>query len=1033
MAISAVVFLGCKKERSFRGANPGDEIVFGGIAGSASGFRSSKTKGGDGDSSASEALAGTDLDSCRMDTCSSYARDDSDADETYYFDWEDFEGGEGFGDSSADNTINDGVLGVISCTSFSYGEYFGGSENDVQTKTEYSGQRDASGKYERIDWKVGDKIKIYANGVKPPKTECVYKVNDVTTSGIRSSAELSPFNEADGHGLMWDSGNADFYAVYPGNSPSKVFASNNTPSNFDVTVKLPKEQNIPTINTSVNHIEVRPDMELAAMLAVSRNVPPASSVQLDFLPLVTTFRITIGNPYTTDDIRLNKVSVCYTPLASTPNPMSGDYAVKYDKASGGTLSSHSSGGLQPVNASSITSPEQEISVNLAPHNLSLKKNNGNTLSVTLFAVPVSHKGLQLKVNLTKGGVPEERILYLEKKQTTPFTPAEQLEFEPYKKYDINVGIRNKMEYYLEVSSPTTGAPYSGGTLSDGWVRSYKTDGGTTNPASWWVEGYSETGATGPFTATKPGWLTNFTQHGNGVSSSSGTEPVTASVSTQTPTITTNARTIALQGKSEVGSSTDPIDLSKVPVGTSPNPLFLIDNGASASTYAGNPMNTANCYVVTRPGWYKIPVVYGNAIKGTASDKERANTEAYNPSVSHPNNFLKPFIRHDGNAITAPWIKDNSGINLNSGVAELLWQDQPNLVQNISLQSDKKHIVFHIDKATIHEGNAVIALKENSASNATIFWSWHIWVYGGDDLRSINVKNNKAKVTPPKPGRDNFDFLSENLGACYDGDLETYPESNVWVKISNGRKTEVIKIIRVAGPTTTPGYNSLYYQWGRKDPMLPSEGTGNNNKVWYDKAGTSKNNFPTANWESNGSVSQANAEIANTIKNPHSFNINTRMDNLYYNLWNASCNEISINSDITKVRFKAVTKSVYDPCPLGFCLPPNGAFTGFTRSGNNSNTSSEFNVSGNFDKGWNFRTVLKGEPDAAIDPTIFFPASGYRDYGSVLHSVSVNGFYWASVPSIMGSGSYLAFYSGFVYPLTCNIRGFGFVLRPVAEN
>ena len=92
-AISAVVFLGCKKERSFRGANPGDEIVFGGTAGSASGFRSSKTKGGDGDSSVTGALAGTDLDSCVMNTCSSYVRDDSNADETFFFDWEDFEGG----------------------------------------------------------------------------------------------------------------------------------------------------------------------------------------------------------------------------------------------------------------------------------------------------------------------------------------------------------------------------------------------------------------------------------------------------------------------------------------------------------------------------------------------------------------------------------------------------------------------------------------------------------------------------------------------------------------------------------------------------------------------------------------------------------------------------------------------------------------------------------------------------------------------------------------------------------------------------
>ncbi|MGP1393163.1 MAG: hypothetical protein ACTTK1_04260, partial [Candidatus Cryptobacteroides sp.] len=682
-AISAVVFLGCKKERSFRGANPGDEIVFGGTAGSASGFRSSKTKGCDGDSSVAGALAVKGLDASNMESCVSY---DSDADETYFFDWEDFEGGDALGGSSSDNAINDGVLGVTSCTSFSYGEYFGGSENDVQTKTDYSGHKENVGgkNYERIDWVAGDKVRIFGDNVLTSggaPSEMVYKVTSPsikTGDASRSSASLEK-ESASTQGLHWGSGNADFYAVYPGNSPAKVSASNAT-SNFDVTVKLPKEQYIPTINTSVNHIEVRPDMELAAMMAVSRNVSPTSSVQLDFLPLVTTFRITIGNPYTTDDIRLNKVSVCYTPLASTLKPMSGDYAVQYDKASGGTLSSHSSGGLQPVNASSITSPEQEISVNLAPHNLSLKKNNGNTLSVTLFAVPVMHKGLQLKINVTQGGNTEDRILYLEKKHTTPFTPAEQLEFEPYKKYDINVGVGKRWTYHLEVSSSSIVMPYSGGTLS-GWVRSYKIDGGPTNPAPWWVEGYSEIGATGPFTATKPGWLTNFTPNGNGVASPSGTEPFTANISAQTLTITTDARTTALRSKDEVGSKADPIDLSKVPVENAP--YFLIGDGASASIYKDNPMNTANCYVVTRPGWYKIPVVYGNAIKGTASDKERANTEAYNPSVSHPNNFLKPFIRHDGNAITAPWIKDNSGINLNSGVAELLWQDQPNLVQNIA--------------------------------------------------------------------------------------------------------------------------------------------------------------------------------------------------------------------------------------------------------------------------------------------------------------------------------------------------------------
>ena len=95
--------------------------------------------------------------------------------------------------------------------------------------------------------------------------------------------------------------------------------------------------------------------------------------------------------------------------------------MRYNKTSGSTLSSHLQ--LMPVNGASVGAPSFNSSMDLSSLPIGpviLTKNNGKTLSVTLFAVPLMHKGLQLKVNLTKGGVPEERILYLEKKQTTPF-------------------------------------------------------------------------------------------------------------------------------------------------------------------------------------------------------------------------------------------------------------------------------------------------------------------------------------------------------------------------------------------------------------------------------------------------------------------------------------------------------------------------------------------------------------------------------------------------------------------------------------
>ncbi|MGP1393638.1 MAG: hypothetical protein ACTTK1_06715, partial [Candidatus Cryptobacteroides sp.] len=288
---------------------------------------------------------------------------------------------------------------------------------------------------------------------------------------------------------------------------------------------------------------------------------------------------------------------------------------------------------------------------------------------------------------------------------------------------------------------------------------------------------------------------------------------------------------------------------------------------------------------------------------------------------------------------------------------------------------------------------------------------------------------KAKAPTSKPGQDNFDFLSENLGACYDGDLETYPESNVWVKISNGRKTEVIKITRFCSISASK-YNHTFYQWGRKDPMLPSDGTtSNKNKVWYDKSGVQSYFLPNAYWPSNGSASQANAEIANTIKNPRMYNYAYSMDGRYYNLWDSSCNETGGYNNITTARFLPVTKSVYDPCPPGFCLPPNGAFTGFTESGNNSSNSSELNVSGSFNKGWHFRTVLKGESGSE---TIFFPVSGDRGGNGSLFTVGLLGLYWSSVPHTMTAGCYLYLSSGYVHPLYVKFCVGGYALRPVKE-
>ena len=177
--------------------------------------------------------------------------------------------------------------------------------------------------------------------------------------------------------------------------------------------------------------------------------------------------------------------------------------------------------------------------------------------------------------------------------------------------------------------------------------------------------------------------------------------------------------------------------------------------------------TANCYMIHTAGDYKLPLVYGNAIKDGAT-----NDAAYT-GIEHANT-TKTFPRHDGSAITAPSIKDN-GITVAS--AELLWQDAEGLVTAVGIDGDYLTLTVGKD-ATTQEGNAVVAAKD---SDGNIVWSWHIWVtkqtFAEADLTTVATGSHDYKVTPV------------NLG---------------WV-----------------GDAVSQGTNT-FYQWGRKDPF---PGTG----------------------------------------------------------------------------------------------------------------------------------------------------------------------------------------------------------------
>lgn len=390
-------------------------------------------------------------------------------------------------------------------------------------------------------------------------------------------------------------------------------------------------------------------------------------------------------------------------------------------------------------------------------------------------------------------------------------------------------------------------------------------------------------------------------------------------------------------------------------------LSMVDNAGDDRASR----TTANCYLVHEAGKYKLPLVYGNAIKDGA-----VNEVAYYPGKNFSvEGGLNSFVNHNGEAITGPWVTKNSsgvdaGMGLTAASAELLWQDVQGLITAVSIDGD--FLKFTV--GTFNPGNAVIAVKDGSGN---ILWSWHIWATEEDltSTTSISV-----------PGSITYRVASINLG---------------WVP---------------TGGTGRQGY-CPYFQHGRKDPFIPARTYNTNlNHFVYDINDETVTGI-------RGQTS--NATIADNIKNPTTFyNVsatNGSCNTTYYNMWDAQGGTLGSH----KYSYSSTQKTVYDPCPPGFCVPTWDLYdfmsTGYIRSDSNWDSS-------NLGKTW----TLNGA-------NVYFPASGARDQSGSLWGVGEEGEFWSATVDgynqygkalWIGSDQWYAYHP---------YRGYGFCVRPVIED
>ena len=210
-------------------------------------------------------------------------------------------------------------------------------------------------------------------------------------------------------------------------------------------------------------------------------------------------------------------------------------------------------------------------------------------------------------------------------------------------------------------------------------------------------------------------------------------------------------------------------------------------------------------------------------------------------------------------------------------------------------------------------------------------------------------------------------------------------------------------------------NNPYYQWGRKDPMLPGNGIGDTDKSCYPGSPEYKFKY--------GSEGLNTSDIKEYIRNPHKFNIKPEMDGKYYNLWSTDNERTDANDDV-------VIKSVYDPSPVGYSLPASNAFTGFTDTGLNTGNPAEYNVYGVFDKGWYFycKPNKQGE-------TVFFQTFGWRLHNpGKQERFNIGGWLWTSGTNIKTEGRGFGFrLSAAVFPLDYDLyRSYGLAVRSAEE-
>ena len=871
-----------------------------------------------------------------------------------------------------------------------------GSITPGLTDKDLGGQKLAVQSSENLDVCL---IETTIEGVNPVKLEPGTRANIVTTqkltdfssTGVRGTAANAInkewFNEekTSREGILhntrswsWLQPHGRFYAVYP----------ESTNGSNGIKFTKPNGTAAPSLEFTVNP-DVRNQVDL--MTACSDDVHYATRFQaprtnLQFRHALTAIRFAVGQNLsfnkTIKDITLKNVLLKSKYTLS--NKLDGTGAAwnhtGYNTRGNVTLSNVNYNTNE--NANSIV---RDISKYSNPNETDLTKLDDY---YTFYMIPQDLDGkVTAEVLFTDGSKITVPLKGSWKEGTT--RTYKLSEKNSTWKYSINAEVLNTVAY--------------NGTQAYYQIESYREVDHTKYPVAWKVVGYSvDNGNT--WSNTKPSWLKSLSkEQGNG---STIPEQLTATLGTDIVDLVAE-RNKGLQNAAPLGTAAAPYNLSN-------------ETGAAAV------QNTANSYLISAPGHYMIPLVYGNAIKNGQTNSSAYISKApatilyFGSPARNTDVVLHNFVDHDSKNITDPWIeKTNNRANSGINAAEVTWADENNLTTLSGSPiyrdaSGNAFVKFEVKKENLKSGNAVISVKKGN----TILWSWHLWFAPKTALDKIKVTNFQNKV---------YEFTNETLGwkpTEWTGTSYSTPRT-VKVKVeqtlgNNGDKQYAVVTITQNPGLTKKNGTTTFYQWGRNnafpgtDAALPQGSiVKGNDQIHMDNKIQYPNYFFTTKFV-NGKITQTDG-----LTKFHYF----------YNLW--SMNNYR-RGDYDAANNIEVVKTIYDPCPVGFNVPTNGAFTGFTTDGT---SRGQMNVNGtNVKATYDINSGHLFWTNSSKTETIYFPASGFRHAeNDKIKEANSFGDYWSADPQDYNNGCVMGFSYDNVHPLYVNLRTYGFAVRPVAEK